>query len=249
MKHSETRIQEEIPQEVLSLAAQLYAQKIQSSSPQELVQAKAAQRIPLEFIQEATVQIQARQTHVQQSQQNKQRQRSLLVLALVLTVAAILSGAVMFWIARMLEPKMATVTTPEQQVPTAKRCQNEPGANFGNQLAGTNLRGRNFCNANLDGAILNNSDLSGVDLSNASLRGAHLNNANLSGANLSGANLEGAYLNIANLSGADLSGANLRGAQLPAANLDRANLDGAVLEGANLNGAAMPNGARDKTSY
>lgn len=227
MNHSETRIQEELPQEVRSLAAQLYAQKIQSSSPQDRMQATAETGIPPEFVQQAIAQIEAGQIQDRQPEQpypTKHRQRSLLTLAAVLTVGALLSGAAMFLIARMLEPKVPVVTTTEPPVATFKRCQtNQPGKNLG----GTNFQG---------------ADLRGITLCNANLGGANLGNTNLSGVDLSGANLSGANLANANLSGADLSGADLRGANLGNANLSRANLDGTVLTGANLGGATMPDG-------
>lgn len=86
---------------------------------------------------------------------------------------------------------------------------------------------RNFVNANLRCAALNNLNLSGANLS-----WAKLSLANLSQINLSGADLTAACLSDANLSGADLSGANLSLADLRGANLCDANLNGACWRGA-----------------
>jgi len=88
---------------------------------------------------------------------------------------------------------------------------------------------RNFANANLRCAELNNLNLSG-----ANLGWAKLTLADLSGANLSGADLTGADLSKANLSEADLRGANLSLADLREANLAQANLSSACLRGAKL---------------
>ncbi|WP_250123262.1 pentapeptide repeat-containing protein [Chroococcidiopsis sp. CCMEE 29] len=92
---------------------------------------------------------------------------------------------------------------------------------------------RNFANANLRCADLNNLNLSG-----ANLGWAKLTLAGLSGANLSGADLTAADLSKANLSEADLRGANLSLADLREANLAQANLSGACLRGAKLTEAA-----------
>ncbi len=93
---------------------------------------------------------------------------------------------------------------------------------------------RNFANANLRCAELNNLNLSGANLSWAKLALADLN-----GANLSGADLTAADLSKANLSEADLQGANLSLADLREANLAQANLTGACLRGAKLTEAAV----------
>lgn len=88
---------------------------------------------------------------------------------------------------------------------------------------------RNFVNANLRCAALNNLNLSGINLSWAKLRLSDLSKANLSGADLTAADLSNA-----NLSQTDLSGANLTLADLTGANLCETNLNGACLNGAKL---------------
>ena len=93
---------------------------------------------------------------------------------------------------------------------------------------------RNFVNANLRCAALNN-----LNLGEANLGWAKLSLANLSKANLSGADLTAACLNDANLSEADLSGANLSLTDLRGANLRDANLTGACLRGAKLAGTGL----------
>lgn len=93
---------------------------------------------------------------------------------------------------------------------------------------------RNFVNANLRCALLNDLNLSAVNLSYAKL-----NKANLSKTNLSGSDLTAADLSDANLSGADLSGANLSRADLRGANLSQANLNNANLRGTKLNEADL----------
>lgn len=93
---------------------------------------------------------------------------------------------------------------------------------------------RNFINANLRCAMLNN-----LDLSNANLSWAKLNWANLSKTNLSGVDLTAADLTNTDLSGANLGGANLSLADLRGANLNQANLNGTNLRGAKLNEADL----------
>ncbi|HCF26637.1 MAG TPA: low-complexity protein [Cyanobacteria bacterium UBA11049] len=88
---------------------------------------------------------------------------------------------------------------------------------------------RNFINANLRCAALNNLNLSGINLGWAKLRLSDLSKANLSGADLTAADLSNA-----NLSQTDLSGANLTLADLTGANLYETNLNGACLNGAKL---------------
>jgi uncharacterized protein YjbI with pentapeptide repeats len=106
-------------------------------------------------------------------------------------------------------------------------------------LAGANLWGANLSRADLEVAILSGANLVGANLSRANLLRAHLLGANLWRANLSRANLI-----MANLAGADLKDANLAGANLWRANLSRAilirgNLSGADLKDANLAGANL----------
>jgi uncharacterized protein YjbI with pentapeptide repeats len=116
-------------------------------------------------------------------------------------------------------------------------------------LSGTNLRGAdlneanlnraNLIGADLNEANLNRANLIGADLNEANLIGAYLNGADLNRADLNGADLNRADLNEANLNRANLIGAYLNGANLNRANLNRANLDGADLNGANLYGAYL----------
>lgn len=89
---------------------------------------------------------------------------------------------------------------------------------------------RNFINANLRCAMLNE-----LNLSKANLSWAKLNWANLSRIDLSGADLTAADLSHANLSEADLRGANLSLADLRGADINLANLSGANLRGTKLN--------------
>lgn len=108
---------------------------------------------------------------------------------------------------------------------------------------------RDFYNANLRCALLNELNLSGVklgwsklslaNLSKANLSGADLTAADLSEVNLSEADLSKACLSEANLSKADLRGANLSLADLRRANISQTNLSGANLKGAKLNKADL----------
>jgi uncharacterized protein YjbI with pentapeptide repeats len=108
----------------------------------------------------------------------------------------------------------------------------------------------NISNANLNGAIFNNSYLNGVGLFHlglddaqfvgASLVGADLSDsalfeAELKGADLSQADLRDSFPIAADLTNANLTGAKLNGADLTGANLTGANLAGAVLAGARYN--------------
>lgn len=93
---------------------------------------------------------------------------------------------------------------------------------------------RNFINANLRCAMLNELNLSKANLSWAKLNWANLSKTNLSGADLTAADLGHANLNEADLRGANLSLADLRGANLNQVNLSGANLRGAKLDEANL---------------
>lgn len=93
---------------------------------------------------------------------------------------------------------------------------------------------RNFINANLRCAVLND-----LNLSKANLSWAKLNWANMSRIDLSGADLTAADLSDVNLSEADLRGANLSLVDLRGANLNQANLSGANLRGAKLNEASL----------
>ena len=89
MNNSEDRIPKEIAADVFALAAQLYAQENQNYSLEELIQAGAEVQIPPELIQQALVQIRAKQN------QARERQRKLkLILISGSTGAAIALFAV-----------------------------------------------------------------------------------------------------------------------------------------------------------
>jgi len=106
-------------------------------------------------------------------------------------------------------------------------------------LSGAELKGQDFCNANLSRVNFNDADLSQTDLweadlSEASLCGAIFQEADLRKASLVRSNLTGIDLRWAKLSQADLSGSVLRNALLVGANLRNARLAGAELAGADL---------------
>lgn len=69
----------------------------------------------------------------------------------------------------------------------------------GCNMAGANLTGANFHQADLRNAVLAGATLNGANLSDADLRGVDLTNATLSAANLHGANLTGVDLSTADL--------------------------------------------------
>jgi uncharacterized protein YjbI with pentapeptide repeats len=107
-----------------------------------------------------------------------------------------------------------------------------------------NLEGANLEEANLGGANLERANLGGANLEQANLEGGNLVRANLVRANLLEANLERVNLERtslveANLVEANLERANLERANLERANLERANLERANLEQANLQGANL----------
>ncbi len=96
-------------------------------------------------------------------------------------------------------------------------------------LSYVDIKGVNLDDANLERAILYQTNLAGASLNRANLHKAVLSAANLAGANLSQANLSQAIMGAANLTGANLSYANLY-----QTNLFLANLHGAILDGTNL---------------
>lgn len=98
---------------------------------------------------------------------------------------------------------------------------------------------RNFENADLRGASLEDLTLTGIRLRNADLRGTTLNGASLWGADLAGASLEGASLRGTDLRRAYLAGADLQGADLTYALLVSADLTGVELRGANMSHADL----------
>ncbi len=137
---------------------------------------------------------------------------------------------------------------------------NLAGANlFGADFNQADLRGANLSGTNLVGACFSNADLHQVNFSYANLTGSDFSAANAKQANLSHVNLMsaemtaaqlqsakfsnsslcGANLTQAELSNSDLSGAHLRGTTLSHSNLHRANLRGAVLANADLSHANL----------
>ena len=116
-------------------------------------------------------------------------------------------------------------------------------------LAGQNLREREFKRAKLDRVILRNADLSTASLFRSSLQRADLSGAKLVEADLNridakwadfrGADMSKALLYEADLSSANLAGANLINARLGLARLNQANLEGAILAGTDMRGARL----------
>ena len=98
---------------------------------------------------------------------------------------------------------------------------------------------RNFENADLRGAQLQDLTLAGIRLRNADLRGADLSGASLWGADLAGASLEGASLRGTDLRRASLVGSDLQCSDLTYALLVSADLTGAILRGANFSHADL----------
>lgn len=125
-------------------------------------------------------------------------------------------------------------------------------------LSQSNLTGTNLTNTNLQLAIFQDADLTKADLSSANLSraalygakllGTRLVGANLTDANIIYANLRGAILQKANLTAADLKFTELRQADLSAANLTNADLSNANLAGANLLGAKLTDAKLDGTN-
>jgi uncharacterized protein YjbI with pentapeptide repeats len=105
----------------------------------------------------------------------------------------------------------------------------------------------NLADADLEEAVLPNTNLAG-----ANFEGAYLIDANLAGANLEGANFEGASLENTNFEGANLTNANFKDVEtmestkfnraiLIGANLENANGKETELNAANLSGANLTN--------
>lgn len=112
-------------------------------------------------------------------------------------------------------------------------------------LRNTNLRGANLCGADLSDTDLTSADLTNCRLDHRSVfRGAGmveacLQSVDFSGVTLSKANLKNQSLRNSKLAHVDLSGANLQSADLRGADLSSANLDGADLRAANLSDANL----------
>jgi uncharacterized protein YjbI with pentapeptide repeats len=113
----------------------------------------------------------------------------------------------------------------------------------------------NACDANLTGAMFDDSDLwkaqlSRAILAEASCRRANLGQASIMEADLKGVNFSGARLMSANLRASHAQYGIFRGAKLQSAHFDNADLRGARFEGANIDdayflGAKLDRGALD----
>ena len=113
-------------------------------------------------------------------------------------------------------------------------------------LSGTVLFGRNLCDADFTGAIMNDCKLRGARLDNATFFCADLAGADLREASLRRADLRGSCMRNVNLTGADLFEADLREGTLAAGDRQfgfrkleiglstQGELQGAILAGANL---------------
>jgi serine/threonine protein kinase, bacterial len=101
------------------------------------------------------------------------------------------------------------------------------------------LSSLSLTNANLPGAVWENTNFSGSNLQNANLGKGKFVKTNFAEATLRGANLAKGQFAYANLQSADLRGANLSGAQMQNANLMGANLCGANLRGATISEEQM----------
>ncbi|NUT49804.1 MAG: pentapeptide repeat-containing protein [Saccharothrix sp.] len=88
------------------------------------------------------------------------------------------------------------------------------------------LYGAKLPNAQLAGAILQETNLEHAELRGTNLAGAVLRHARLTVARLNDADLTGAVLTGADLEGAALSGADLTGARLDGANVEHTDLAG-----------------------
>lgn len=106
-------------------------------------------------------------------------------------------------------------------------------------LSGKYLAGINLFAADLDEALLDETDLSGANLSEAELEGAILARARMPGARLRKTKLFHANFESANLDDANFSDADLRRAYLSSATLQRAHLNRADFSGANLSGIRL----------
>jgi hypothetical protein len=119
-------------------------------------------------------------------------------------------------------------------------------------LGGRDMRGADFQNANLSGAVLAKANMGERPMEKRTLltnfEDANLRRADFTGANLHMANFTNAYLREANLTGADLGdallvNANMKGAVLSGANLKGAKMEGAKLDDAKFCKTVMPDGS------
>lgn len=238
MNYPHDRIPEEKTPEVFTLAATLYAKHNQSYSVKDLMEAGAEAKIPPEFIQQAIEQIHLQQQKQSLSAPTKKPHLAALVIGIpVLTALAVVGLIARNTMLNAQEQQMTFAATQPAAAPL-----NETTLPVGNfkcaklNLAGQDLRDKNFQRADCTQANLGNANLSKVNLENANLSKANLSNANLNGANLSHADLANA-----NLQGADLTNANLEGANLSNTDLSNANIKGANLKETDLANAKTDN--------
>lgn len=248
MKLQNYRIPEEQAQDVLTRAAQLYAQHNQSYSVQELIDAGTEAQIPPEFMEEAIHQIELENIQTE-AHRRKTKLRNPLLIGFAIGLPLVMALGLAGWLFSrnsLTNAAVSQFTQSNEQIsptgsvsaanttPTTFKC---AGLTLnGADLSGKNLKGADCTNANLANANLTNSNLEGANLSHSNLA-----NANLNGVNLKGADLAGASLVRANLEGATLEGANLSNTDLKNANLNHTNLKGTDLAGANLDGAQLNN--------
>ncbi|MUL38400.1 pentapeptide repeat-containing protein [Gloeocapsopsis dulcis] len=205
--NNQTKIPAEKIPEIFEHAAREYAEKNQSYSVEEVIQAGVEARIPPEYIQRAIAQV--------QSQQNdKPPSRKLLSFNPAINTIGIIAA---FILGSLLTATIAGIQPPQNRI-SSQVSFLEADLERAN-LKEVDLRGRDLSYTNFTKAKLEKADLSG----------SNLRNANLSRANLKNANLSGTDLRNANLSRANLKNANLVGANLDGANLSRAKLEGAIM--------------------
>ncbi|MEQ9236217.1 pentapeptide repeat-containing protein [Coleofasciculus sp. E2-BRE-01] len=249
MKLQNHRIPEEQAQDVLTRAAQLYAQHNQSYSVQELIDAGTEAQIPSEFMEEAIHQIELENIQAE-AQLRKAKRGKPLVMGVAIALPVLIALGVAGWLLQRNSVTNAAVSQPAQtqeaiSPPTTVSDATVAPSNFkcaglslnGADLSGKNLKGADCTNADLGNANLAGANLEGANLSHSNLENANLNGVNLNGADLARANLAGANLDSANLEGANLSNTDLRNANLNNATITRTDMAGANLDGTNLNNA------------
>lgn len=99
----------------------------------------------------------------------------------------------------------------------------------GCDLAGADLRGRDF-----HGVAWSMVDVNGANLSNANFRGANLTGVDFHGANLRGADFTGARVSVSDFHGANLDGANLTNAHFTSSDLHGVSMQGTHLGGTSI---------------
>ncbi|MFQ3679639.1 MAG: pentapeptide repeat-containing protein [Pseudanabaenaceae cyanobacterium] len=107
------------------------------------------------------------------------------------------------------------------------------------QLEGANLEKVHLISVNLNGANLRNANLAGANLAHAKLLGTDLRGANLSKANLIGISAIGVKMDGANLTGANATLGNFSGAQLTRIVGERADFSGTEMYCASFVGARL----------